>query len=67
MLKKDVLTVNDSIYYESGEHIDTISDSSKNVDARKYQIKKTHIVDRVRNLSVRVGSLKRAVIETGII
>ena len=27
MKKKDVSTINDSIYYESDEHVDTISDS----------------------------------------
>ena len=27
--KKDVSTINDSLYYESDEHADTISDSSK--------------------------------------
>ena len=67
ILNKDVITINDSVYYESDEHVDTIIDSNKQVDARNDRIKKTHIVDRVRNLSVRVGSLKRAVIETGII
>ena len=29
ILKKDVLTINDSVYYESDEHVDTISDSRK--------------------------------------
>ena len=33
ILKKDVLTINDQVYYESDEHVDTISDSSKQVDA----------------------------------
>ena len=32
MKKKDVSTINDSVYYESDEHADTISDSSKPVD-----------------------------------
>ena len=62
ILKKYVLTINNSVYYESYEHVDTISDYSKQVDARKDPIKETHIVDRVRNLSVRVGSLETAVI-----
>ena len=39
-----------------------ISDSSKQIDVRNDQIKETHIVDRVCNLSVGVGSLEPAVI-----
>ena len=45
ILKKDVLTINDSVYYESDEHVDTIIDSSKKVDASNEPIKETHIVD----------------------
>ena len=48
ILNKDALTINNSIYYESNEHVDTISDSSKQVDARNGSIKDTHIGDRVR-------------------
>ena len=33
MLKKDVSTINDSVYYESDDQVDTISDSNKQVDA----------------------------------
>ena len=62
ILKKDVLKINDLVYYESDEYVDTISDSSKQVDARNDPIKETHIVDRVRNLSVGVGYLKPDVI-----
>ena len=43
-----------------------ISDSSKQADARNNPIKETHIVDRVRNLSVGVVSHKLAVIGVGI-
>ena len=39
ILKKDVLTINNSLYYESGEHVDTISDSIKQVDASNQPIK----------------------------
>ena len=67
ILKKDVSTINDSVYYELDEHVDTISDSSKQVDASNEPIKETHIVDRVRNLSVGVGSIEAAAIEIGII
>ena len=49
------------------EHVDTISDSSKQVDARNDPIKETHIVDRVHNVSVGVGPLKPDVIRIGII
>ena len=52
ILKKDVLTINDLVYYELDEHIDTIRDSIKQVDARIDPITETHIVNRVYNLSV---------------
>ena len=67
ILKKNALTINDSVYYESYENIYTISDSRKQVDARNEPIKETHIVDRVRNLSVGVGSVKPSLIGVGII
>ena len=62
MKKKYVSTINDSVYYESDEHVDTISDSSKQVDARNDPIKETHIVDGISTLSIGVGSLEPAVI-----
>ena len=52
MKKKDVSTINDSVYNESDEHVDTISDSRKQVDPRNNPIKETHIVDGINNLSV---------------
>ena len=61
MKKNDVFTINDSVYYELDEHVDTISDSSKQVDARTDPIK-THIVDGISTLSIRVGSIDPAVI-----
>ena len=67
MLNKDVFTINDSIYYESDDHVNTISDSSKQVDARNDPIKETHIVERVCNLLVGVGSLEQDIIGMGII
>ena len=33
MKNKEAKAINDSVYYESDEHADTISDSSKQVDA----------------------------------
>ena len=63
MKKKDVSKINDSVYYESDEHVDTISDSSKQVDPRNDPIKETHIVDGVCTLSVGVGIFKPSVIE----
>ena len=36
---KDVLKINDLVYYESDEHVDTISDSNKKVDESKGPIK----------------------------
>ena len=55
------------VYYESDELVDTISYSSKQVDARNNPIKETHIVDRVCNLSVGVGYLNPAIIVIVII
>ena len=42
MKKKYVSTINDSVYYESDEHIDTISDSRKQVDVNNKPIKHSH-------------------------
>ena len=67
MKNKDVSTINDLVYYESDEHVDTISDSSKQVDASNEPIKETHIVDRINNLSVGVVSVDPAFIGVGII
>ena len=60
--KKDVSTINDSVYYEPDEQVDTISDSNKQVDPRINPMVETHIVDRVRKLSVGVRLFKPAVI-----
>ena len=45
MKKKEAKTIDDSVYPESDEHADTISDSSKKVDASKKQITETHILE----------------------
>ena len=57
MKKKDVSTINDLVYYESDEHADTRSDSSKQVDASNKPITDTHIVEGIHNLSVRIVSV----------
>ena len=62
MKKKDVSTINDSVYNESDEHVDTIIYSIKQVDARNDPIKETHIFDRFRTLSVGVVLFEPAVI-----
>ena len=67
ILKKDILIINNSVYYESDEHVDKKSDSSKQVDASDKPIKETHIVNRVCNLSFGVVSVEPAVIRVGII
>ena len=67
ILKKYVLTINNSVYYESDEHVDTISDSIKQVDAINKTIKETRIVDGIRNLSVGIIYKEPAVIGIGII
>ena len=50
-----------------GEHLNTISDSRKQVDASNKPIKDTDIIERIRSLSVGVGSVEPAVIRVGII
>ena len=67
MKNKYVSTINDSVYYESDDHVDTISDSSKQVDASNNPIKDTHIVYGINNLSVGVIFVDPAVIGVGII
>ena len=62
MKNKYVSTINDSVYCESDKHIDTISDSRKQIYPRNNPIKQTHIIYRVRTLSIGVGTLKPAVI-----
>ena len=67
MEKKDVSTIKDSAYYESNEHVDTISDSRKQVYPINDPISETHIVDGVCTLSVRVRLLETAVVVGGSI
>ena len=67
MKKKDVPTINDSVYYESDEHVDTISGARKHVDASNEPIKDTHMVERINNLSVGVVSVEPAIIGFRII
>ena len=62
MKKKYVSTINNSVYNESDEHVDMISDSRKQVDRRNDLIKDTHIFYGVRNLSIGVRLFKTAVI-----
>ena len=62
MKNKDVSTINDSVYHDSDEQVDTISDSKKHVDPRSDPMAETHIVDRVHNLSVGVRIFNPAVI-----
>ena len=47
MKKKDVSTINDSVYNELHENVDTIIYSIKQDDARNNPIKETHIVEGV--------------------
>ena len=51
MKKKEAKTIKNSVYYESDEHADTISDSSKQVDASNEPITDTHIFEGINNLS----------------
>ena len=47
MKNKDVSTINDYVYYESDEQVDTISDSNKQFDPSSNPMTETHIIDRV--------------------
>ena len=67
MKNKDVSIINDSVYCESDEHVDTMNDLKKQVDASNKPIKETHIVDGINNLSVGVVSMEPSVIGVGII
>ena len=59
---KDVSTINNSVYYESGEQVDKISDSNKQVDPSSDPKEETHIINRIRKLSVKSILFKPAVI-----
>ena len=65
MKNKDVSTINDSVFYESDEYVDIISDSNKHVGPRNNPIAYTHIVDRFRNFSVGVGLFEPAIVIGG--
>ena len=65
MKKKDVSTIKYSVYYESDDNIDTISDSNKQVDPRNNPVAETHIVYRVCNLSVGVRLFEPAFVIVG--
>ena len=65
MKNKYVSTINDSVYYELDEHVDTVIDSNKLVGARNNPIAETHIVNTVCNLSVRVGLFDPAAVIGG--
>ena len=67
MKNKEAKSIEDSVYHESDEHADKISDSSKHIDASNKPITDTHIVEGINNLSVGVVSVEPAVIGVGII
>ena len=67
MKKKETKAIDNSVYHESDQHADTLSDSSKQVDASNKPITYAHIVERVNNLSIEIGNVKPAVIGVGII
>ena len=62
MKKKEKKAIDNSVYHESDEHADTISDSIKQVDASNKPITDTRILKGINNLSVGVVSVKPAVI-----
>ena len=67
MKNKETKTINDLVYYESDEHADTFSDSSKQVDASNKPITDIHIVEGVNKLSVVIVSVEPPVIGVVII
>ena len=48
---KDVSTINDYVYYESYDQIETISDSNKQVDPISNPRVDTHIINRTQIIS----------------
>ena len=68
MKNKYVSTINDSVYYESDEHADTISDSSKQVDTNNEPIKDTHIFEGIINgiVSVEPAVIRFRIVGQGI-
>ena len=48
---KEVSKINNSVYYESDEHADTINDSSKPVDSSNEPITDTQIVEGINILN----------------
>ena len=58
----DESIMNDSVYYESDEQVNRISDSNKQVDPRSDTMAETRVLDRVHKLSVRFGLFEPAVI-----
>ena len=65
MKKKDVSTINDSVYYDSDEQVDMISNFNKQVNPRKDPIAETHIVNRFCSLSVIIGLFDPSVVIRG--
>ena len=65
--KKDLSTINDSVYYKSDDQVDTISDSNKQVDPSSDPRVDTHIIDRIRKLSVRPITLDPVVIRQDLV
>ena len=62
MKKKEAKTINNLLYYESDDHADTISNSSKQFDTSNRPITDTHIVEGINNLSVGVVNVELAII-----
>ena len=67
MKNKEEKAIDDSVYHESDENTDKISDSSKEVYASNKPITDTHIVEGINNLSVGVVSFDPAIIGVRII
>ena len=61
--KKDVPTINYSVYYDSDDQVDTISDPKKQVDPISNLKEDTQIIDRIRKLSVRPILFEPAVLQ----
>ena len=64
--KKDVSTINNSVYYGLYEQVDTISDSNKQVDPSSNPKEDTKIIDRLRKLSVRPILFAPVVLEPSV-
>ena len=65
--KKDISTINDSVYNKSNDQVDTISDSKEQVDPSSDPRVDTHITDGIQKLSIRPITFEPVVIRQDLV